>query len=71
MFKQILKIFKPKTQIEKLEKRYKKTLAEAFELSKISRTASDAKYAEAVTIVNEIESLKKMLTNEKNKSACL
>tara|TARA_R110001599_G_scaffold176021_1_gene368126 strand:+ start:178 stop:369 length:192 start_codon:yes stop_codon:yes gene_type:complete len=59
MFKQILKIFKPKTQIEKLEKRYKNTLAEAFELSKISRTASDAKYAEAVTIVDEIELLKK------------
>ena len=59
MLKQILNIFKSKTPIEKLEKKYKKTLNEAFELSKINRTASDAKYAEANRIINEIESLKK------------
>jgi len=64
MFKQILKIFKPKTQIEKLEKKYKKILAEAFELSKTSRTASDEKYAEAVRIVDEIERLKKKDSNK-------
>lgn len=58
MFK-FLNIFKSKTPIEKLEKKYKKTLAEAFELSKINRTASDEKYAEAVRIVDEIEALRK------------
>jgi len=59
MLKQILNIFKPKTQIEKLEEKYKKTLKEAFELSKINRKASDAKYSEADRIVDEIEALKK------------
>ena len=58
MFK-FLNIFKSKTKIDKLEKKYKKTLAEAFELSKTNRTASDSKYAEANRIINEIESLKK------------
>jgi hypothetical protein len=59
MLKQILNIFKSKTPIEKLEEKYKKKLNEAFELSKINRTASDAKYAEANKIIDEIESLKK------------
>ena len=59
MLKQILNIFKSKTPIEKLEEKYKKTLNEALEFSKINRTASDAKYAEANRIINEIESLKK------------
>ena len=59
MLKQILNIFKSKTPIEKLEEKYKKTLNEAFELSKTNRTASDAKYAEANRIIHEIESLKK------------
>jgi hypothetical protein len=59
MFKQILNIFKSKTPIEKLEEKYKKTLKEAFELSKTNRKASDEKYAESIRIVEEIESLKK------------
>jgi len=59
MFKQILNIFKSKTPIEKLEEKYKKTLKEAFKLSKTNRKASDEKYAESIRIVEEIESLKK------------
>ncbi len=47
-------IFKKKSKSEKLQEEYNKVLKEAFELSKIDRSKSDAKYAEA----NEI--LKKM-----------
>tara|TARA_Y100000389_G_C17458066_1_gene519571 strand:- start:1674 stop:1865 length:192 start_codon:yes stop_codon:yes gene_type:complete len=59
-----LNIFKFKTPIEKLEKKYKKTLAEAFELSKINRTASDEKYAESIRILDEIERLNKKDANK-------
>lgn len=60
MFK-FLNIFKSKTTIEKLEIKYQKTLTEAFELSKTNRTASDAKYAEAAKIADEIDYLKKKM----------
>jgi|MDTC01.1.fsa_nt_gb hypothetical protein len=47
-------IFKKKSKSERLQEEYNKVLKEAFKLSKIDRSKSDAKYAEA----NEI--LKKM-----------
>jgi TRAP-type mannitol/chloroaromatic compound transport system substrate-binding protein len=40
-------IFKRKSKYEKLQKEYEKVLKEVFELSKIDRSKSDAKYAEA------------------------
>ena len=50
-------IFKkdPKKQ---LEKKYKKLLTEAFELSTINRMQSDIKYAEADMILKKLEALK-------------
>jgi hypothetical protein len=50
-------LFRKKTEKEKLEKEYKKCLEEAFFLSKTSRTASDAKTAEANEILEKIEKL--------------
>ncbi len=51
-------IFRKKTELEKLNQRYKKTLKEAFELSKTNRAASDKKQLEAEKIMNAIENLK-------------
>jgi len=50
-------LFKKKTEREKLNNRYNKLMKEAFELSKINRTASDRKYAEADAIQKKIDSL--------------
>jgi len=47
-------IFKKKTPIEKLQDRYKKLMSEWHQLSSTDRSASDAKYAEAQTVLNEI-----------------
>lgn len=54
----MLKIFKRKTTIEKLEASYKKCLEEAYELSKTNRRASDDKMAQADNILKQIELLK-------------
>ncbi|MDA9335582.1 Lacal_2735 family protein [Flavobacteriaceae bacterium] len=51
-------IFKKKTPIEKLQDRYKKLMSEWHQLSSTDRSASDAKYAEAQTVLNEIENLR-------------
>lgn len=50
-------LFKKKTEKEKLSDQYNKLMKEAFELSKINRTASDSKYAQADAIMKKIESL--------------
>lgn len=50
-------IFKKKSEAEKLDSQYQKLLEDAFKLSKIDRTASDKKYAEADIILKKIESL--------------
>ena len=47
-------IFKRKSKSEKLQKEYEKLLKEAFELSKIDRSKSDAKYAEANEILEKM-----------------
>lgn len=54
----MLNIFKRKTPIEKLEEAYKKCLKEAYDLSKTNRKESDAKAAEADSILKELELLK-------------
>ncbi len=55
----MFKLFKRKTQKEKLEAQYEKLLEVAFKLSKTNRTASDAKMAEAEALRKEIDALEK------------
>jgi len=50
-------MFWKKTPLQKLQKQYEKLNKEAFELSKIDRTKSDEKYAEAAEVIKEIEKL--------------
>lgn len=51
-------LFKKKSEVEKLEDKYEKLLAEAHQLSTVNRTQSDAKTAEADAVLQEIERLK-------------
>ena len=51
-------IFKKKTEIEKLEIKYKALLKEAYDLSKTSRSKSDQKTFEAEEVYKQIEILK-------------
>tara|TARA_R110002020_G_scaffold472263_1_gene700073 strand:+ start:2615 stop:2815 length:201 start_codon:yes stop_codon:yes gene_type:complete len=53
------KIFKRKTEAEKLELKYDLLMKEAYKLSKINRTESDKKYLEADNVLSEIELLNK------------
>ena len=50
-------LFKKKSESEKLQQRYEKLMKESFELSKVNRSAADAKYAEADEIQKQIEKL--------------
>ena len=50
-------LLKKKTEKEKLQDQYKKLMKEAFDLSKINRTASDEKYALADDIQKKIDAL--------------
>jgi len=50
-------IFKKKTEIEKLEIKYKALLKEAYDLSKANRSKSDQKTFEAEEISKQIEKL--------------
>ncbi|MEN8765695.1 MAG: Lacal_2735 family protein [Wenyingzhuangia sp.] len=51
--------FKSTSELEKLEKSYKKLLKEAYDLSTINRTKSDQKTFEAEQIAIKIQELKK------------
>lgn len=51
-------IFKKKSKIELLEKKYQNLLKESYKLSTINRKASDAKAVEAEQVIKEIEDLK-------------
>ena len=55
----MLGIFKKKSPTSALEKKYRKLLKEAYDLSKVNRTESDRKQAEAQEILEKIESLRK------------
>ena len=55
----MLKLFKKKSKVEKLDLKYKKLLNEAFILSKSNRVLSDTKIAEANEVMKQIEILKK------------
>ena len=50
-------LFKKEIPVQKLEKKYKKMLEEAYRLSHIDRTASDKLQAEAEVVLKEIENL--------------
>jgi hypothetical protein len=53
-------LFKKKSEIEILESKFRKLTEEAYQLSKINRTKSDAKYAEADQVMQEISRIQKI-----------
>ena len=53
----MFRLFKRKTETEKLQDRYKKLMAEWHDLSSIDRSASDAKYAEAQKVLDQLDEL--------------
>ncbi len=54
-------LFKKKTELEKLEIKYKALLKETYDLSKIDRSKSDQKTLEADKVSKQIEILKAKL----------
>ena len=52
-------LFKKKSKIEILQKRYEKLLKEYHQLSSTSRLESDRKFVEAQEVLKEIDSLSK------------
>ena len=58
-------LFKRRTKADKLNQKYQKLLKEAHALSTDNRSASDAKYAEAQAVLDEIDALKKDAPNLK------
>lgn len=52
-------IFKKKSKLDVLKTQYKRLIEEAYRLSTINRTESDKKYAEAESIMNQLEHLQK------------
>ncbi|MBV6644115.1 MAG: Lacal_2735 family protein [Cyclobacteriaceae bacterium] len=53
----MLNLFKPKSEKEKLEKKYKDLLSKAHKLSHSDRKASDQKMFEADEVLKRIEAL--------------
>ncbi|MCH2231726.1 MAG: Lacal_2735 family protein [Crocinitomicaceae bacterium] len=53
----MFKLFRKKTEIDKLNAKYKSLLKESKNLSTSSRSASDAKLVEAESILNKIKAL--------------
>lgn len=54
-------LFKKKSNIEKLQEKYKQLMEEAFKLQSVNRSDSDQKYLEADTILKKIELLQNKL----------
>ncbi|MGA1226595.1 MAG: Lacal_2735 family protein [Tamlana sp.] len=50
-------IFKKKSELEKLQDRYKSLMKDWHALSSVNRAESDKKYAEAEVIAKQIEEL--------------
>lgn len=50
-------LFKKKSPLDRLKKKYDKLMKEAFDLSKTDRTLSDKKYAEAAEVQKEMDAL--------------
>ena len=51
-------LFKKKTEREKLEDKYEKLMRESFELSRLDRSKSDAKAAEAEEVRKKLDAMK-------------
>lgn len=51
-------LFKKKSEIDVLQKKYEKLMSQWHELSSINRAESDKKYAEAEEILKKIDVLK-------------
>ncbi|MDP5157605.1 MAG: Lacal_2735 family protein [Flaviramulus sp.] len=51
-------LFKKKSEVDKLQNKYKSLMKEWHALSSINRSESDKKYAEAEEIAKQIEKLK-------------
>ncbi|MFP4090744.1 MAG: Lacal_2735 family protein [Cyclobacteriaceae bacterium] len=51
-------LFKKKTELEKLQEKYKKLLAESHSLSQRDRKAGDMKMAEAEEVAKQIDELR-------------
>lgn len=51
-------IFKKTSEVEKLQKKYEKLMADWHKLSTTNRAESDKKYSEAQKILDKIEALK-------------
>ncbi|HKL37037.1 MAG TPA: Lacal_2735 family protein [Salegentibacter sp.] len=52
-------LFKKKSEVEKLEAKYKKLLEEAHQLSTTNRSKSDEKMFEANEVLKQIDQIKK------------
>tara|TARA_B110000003_G_scaffold133685_1_gene135679 strand:- start:26303 stop:26488 length:186 start_codon:yes stop_codon:yes gene_type:complete len=61
----MFRLFKKKSEIEKLEDQYKKKMKEGYDLQSIDRSGSDQKYVEADLILKKIQSIE---NNDKIKS---
>ena len=55
----MFKLFRKKSEVEKLESTFKKLMREWHELSSINRKLSDEKYAMAQALIPKIDLLKK------------
>ena len=55
--KQMFGLFKKKSEVEKLQDKYKKLMEDAYKLQSINRSDSDQKYLEADNLLKEIEAL--------------
>tara|TARA_Y100001938_G_C8061684_1_gene417675 strand:+ start:845 stop:1048 length:204 start_codon:yes stop_codon:yes gene_type:complete len=53
----IKKLFKRKTELEKLQDKYDSLMEEAYKLSKVNRTKSDEKTFEANEVLTEMKKL--------------
>ena len=53
-----MKLFKRKTEVEKLTAQYEKLMKESYDLSHTNRTLSDAKRAEAEEVLKKIDQSK-------------
>ncbi len=53
----MFELFKQKSEKEKLNAKYKKLMAEAHRLSQTDRKAGDAKMAEAIEVLNQLEKI--------------
>lgn len=60
----IKKLFKKKTELEKLNDKYDSLMEEAFRLSRTNRTKSDEKTSEAEEVMSEIVRLERDLYNK-------